>query len=153
MKQCYLCGSDKNHKRDGKVRDNPSLEILECESCGLVFLSQQTTSDEFYAQGNMHNQEEIYKLTQRNDLVNDTYIFNKARLDFVLSNLIGKDLLDFGSGYGGFLILAKQFAKSIMGVELEQQVKPIYEKHNIALTQNLSMLLDSQMSSGGGGAI
>ncbi len=50
----------------------------------------------------MHNQEEIDKLTQHNDLINDTYIFNKSRLDFVLSNLIGGDLLDFGSGYGGF---------------------------------------------------
>ncbi len=39
MKQCYLCGSEKNHKRDRKVRDNPNLDILECESCGLVFLS------------------------------------------------------------------------------------------------------------------
>ncbi|WP_156471887.1 hypothetical protein [Helicobacter himalayensis] len=30
-----------------------------------------------------------------------------------------------------------------MGVELEEQVKPIYEKHNIPLTQNLSLLTES----------
>ncbi len=30
-----------------------------------------------------------------------------------------------------------------MSVELEEQVKPIYEKHNIPLTQNLSLLIES----------
>ena len=61
--QCYLCGSKKYFRREGKVRDNPAIDILECESCGLVFLSEQHTSDVFYTQGGMHNQQKVYELT------------------------------------------------------------------------------------------
>ncbi len=142
--KCYLCGSTKYHQREGKVRDNPSIKILECEECGLVFLDNQNTSEEFYKQGNMHNQTEIYQLTGRTDFINDMYIFNKARLEFCLNFIINKDLLDFGSGYAGFLIQAKEFAKSVMGVELEEQVAPIYEQYNIPLSRSLSNI-------GGGG--
>ncbi|TKX29196.1 methyltransferase [Campylobacter sp. MIT 12-5580] len=135
--KCYLCGSANHHKREGKVRDNPNIEILECNECGLVFLDTQNTDEKFYAEGNMHNQAEIYKLTERTDFVNDMYLFNKARLDFLLDKIIGKNVLDFGSGYAGFLLQAQKFAKSITGVELEEQVKPIYEKHNIPLLRSL----------------
>lgn len=53
--KCYLCGGEKSHKREGKVRDNPNIAILECDECGLVFLDTQTTNDKFYARGNMYN--------------------------------------------------------------------------------------------------
>ena len=135
--QCYLCGSERYFRREGKVRDNPSIEILECESCGLVFLSEQSTSDEFYAQGGMHNQQQVYELTGRKDFINDMYKFNRSRLEFVLDSLIGKDIVDFGSGYGGFLIQAKPFAKSVLGIELESQVKPVYERYGIPLASSL----------------
>ncbi|WP_243832566.1 hypothetical protein [Campylobacter sp. US33a] len=136
--KCYLCGSESHHKREGKVRDNPNIEILECDECGLVFLDTQNTSEEFYVQGNMHNQEEIYKLAQRIDFINDMYSFNKSRMDFILNNAIGKDILDFGSGYAGFLMQIKPFAKSVAGIELEEQVQPIYKKHNIPLYRSIS---------------
>ncbi|WP_194145361.1 hypothetical protein [Helicobacter sp. MIT 05-5294] len=51
--QCYLCGSGKNHTREGKVRDNPSIKIFECDECGLVFLESQKTSEEFYKDNGM----------------------------------------------------------------------------------------------------
>ncbi len=136
--KCYLCASTKHHKREGKVRDNPSIQILECDECGLVFLDIQNTSEEFYKQGNMHNQTEVYQLTGRTDFINDMWSFNKARLDFCLNYIINKDILDFGSGYAGFLIQAKEFAKSVAGVELEEQVAPIYEQYNIPLIKNLA---------------
>ena len=37
--KCYLCGSEENTKADGKVRNDPSIEILRCDCCDLVFLS------------------------------------------------------------------------------------------------------------------
>ena len=39
--KCYLCGSENNHKREGKVRDDESINILECDECSLVFLDKQ----------------------------------------------------------------------------------------------------------------
>ncbi|MDR1490210.1 MAG: hypothetical protein LBS65_06985, partial [Desulfovibrio sp.] len=36
---CYLCGGTTYTVRPGKVRDNETLELYECLSCGLVSLS------------------------------------------------------------------------------------------------------------------
>jgi hypothetical protein len=38
---CSLCHSADIKPRKGSVRDNKSLRILECQNCGLVFLSSQ----------------------------------------------------------------------------------------------------------------
>ncbi len=54
MKQCYLCGGTEFNKRPGSVRDNPELEVLECASCGLVFLSSfDHIRDGFYENSEM----------------------------------------------------------------------------------------------------
>lgn len=55
----------------------------------------------------------------------------------MLNSIIGKDIIDFGSGYGGFLMQAKPFTKNILGIELDVNVKPIYEKNDIPLVHNL----------------
>lgn len=149
--RCYLCGSERYFKREGKVRDNPAIEILECQSCGLVFLSEQHTSDAYYESGSMHDQQKVYELAQRTDFINDMYKFNRSRLEFVLDSIIGKDIVDFGSGYGGFLIQAKPFAKSVLGIELESQVKPVYEHYGIPLASSLDQALNMSQTSLGGG--
>ena len=43
---CYLCGSSHATKRSGKVRDSDDIDILECDNCGLVYLSKQDCLDE-----------------------------------------------------------------------------------------------------------
>jgi SAM-dependent methyltransferase len=51
---CLLCQSTNHKKREGKVRDNPHLEIWECCECGLVFLSHVEHIDEtFYKKENL----------------------------------------------------------------------------------------------------
>ena len=37
--KCYLCGGAEFNRMSGSVRDNAELEVFECTSCGLVFLS------------------------------------------------------------------------------------------------------------------
>ena len=151
--KCYLCGSDKYHAREGKVRDNPSIKILECDECGLVFLEEQKTGEDFYKQNGMLGFD-FFKTANRDynpnsiqETINlfqkDRKIQQQRRFEFVRTMITGKDILDFGSGYAGFLIQAKEFAKSVMGVELEEQVAPIYEQYNIPLMRNLA-------NSGGG---
>lgn len=145
--KCYLCGSEKHFQREGKVRDNPNIKILECIECGLVFLDTQITGDEFYENNKMFF--DFFKYAKReynpnniqetiNAFQNERKIQTKKRLDFCLNYIIGKDILDFGSGYAGFLIQAKEFAKSVTGVELEEQVAPVYEQYNIPLMRNLA---------------
>ncbi|EAL5694368.1 hypothetical protein AJ878_01575 [Campylobacter jejuni] len=144
--KCYLCGSNNYHKREGKVRDNPNIEILECDECGLVFLDTRNIGEDFYKQNNMLNAD-FFKLTQRDsDSLKNQILFlerewglrAQLRLEFLKETIIGKDILDFGSGHCQFLSLAKEFAKSVTGIELEEQVEPIYKKHNIPLYRSIS---------------
>ena len=39
MRTCYICNHTEFKKRKGMVRDDPSLQILECTNCSLVALS------------------------------------------------------------------------------------------------------------------
>jgi len=60
QKSCYLCGEKKFKKRRGKVRDNPDLEVMECPSCGLIFLSSFShISKDFYESSKMHEGKKI----------------------------------------------------------------------------------------------
>lgn len=61
----------------------------------------------------------------------------KRRYEFVRNMIACKSVCDFGSGYGGFLTLAKEVADSVCGVELESQVASIYEKEQIPLYTNI----------------
>ena len=64
---CKLCGSKKNKKRKGSVRDKKDLKILECENCGLVFLSDQShINDNFYAESKMHKNLNFEKWKKKN---------------------------------------------------------------------------------------
>lgn len=151
--KCYLCGSSENHEREGKVRDNPDIKILECNECGLVFLDTKNIDEEFYKQDNMLDAN-FFKLTQRGDdtlqnqilfLEREWGLRAKLRVEFLKEALIGKDVLDFGSGHCQFLLLAKELAKSVSGIELENQVESIYKTNHIPLYRSINECL------GGGG--
>jgi len=56
--KCYLCSGVDFIYRQGSVRDNPDLKILECQNCGLVFLSSPLNIEEsFYKNSGMHGRE------------------------------------------------------------------------------------------------
>lgn len=136
--QCYLCGSNDYFQREGSVRDNPDIKILECNTCGLVFLNKQETNDGYYENGKMYRKE-IMSLV-------DTYNNDNLRRIKQMQDLLkNANVLDFGSGYGGFLILAKQYAKSVVGVEINKQVETIYKKNNILLYRNLEKIHDETL--------
>ncbi|MCV3336558.1 class I SAM-dependent methyltransferase [Campylobacter sp. RKI_CA19_01121] len=150
--KCYLCGNENISKRNGKVRDNNEIDILECEECGLVFLSKFCTNEKFYIDNKM-NDLSFFQHSKRIDFQNNgkqTLLNNyietlskdkeeaiKFRLKFVKEQIIAKNILDFGSGRAEFLILAKEYAKTVSGVEIEQQVEKIYENNNIKLYRDL----------------
>ena len=52
---CYLCGSKDCFRRPGRVRDNDTLDVLECCNCGLVYLSSfDHLHEDYYEQSGMH---------------------------------------------------------------------------------------------------
>ena len=117
---CYLCQSTDISQRKGQVRDAPSLRILECARCGLVYLENADhIHDAFYENSGMHGQEP----PPIGSWLADTDWDDQRRFEMVKSLLPNKRLLDFGCGAAGFLRKARGLAGAVAGVELERRVR------------------------------
>lgn len=130
---CYLCKSTSFSTRKGKVRDNANLQILECNECGLVSLSDDShVTKDFYTKSGMHGEELIsldawLKETEWDDL---------RRFEMLRKVLPNKKLLDFGCGAGGFLGLASSLVETATGIELENRVIN-YWQGKLNIVQNI----------------
>lgn len=125
---CYLCASDKFKYRDGEVRDKKELKILECLDCSLVYLSDFShVKDDFYEGSNMHLAFDLQKWNR------ETEADDKRRYEFTKKLIVNKDVLDFGSGNGGYLNHIKSSAKSIAAIELEKAISQQYKEYEIDL--------------------
>jgi len=132
---CYLCGSDKYKLRDGEVRDAKELKILECLDCSLVYLSDFShLKDGFYEESNMHNDFDLERWNKQ------TLVDDKRRYEFSKNLITNKDILDFGSGNGGYLRYASKSAKSVSALELEKAIEGHYKEHNIELYRDINNL-------------
>lgn len=132
---CYICGSEKFKVREGEVRDKRELQVLECLDCSLVYLSDFShVSEDFYEDSNMHADFNLQKWNK------DTDFDDKRRYEFTKNLITNKDVLDFGSGNGGYLNYAKASAKTVSALELEKAVVQQYEKYGIELYSDIDKL-------------
>ncbi|MDQ7060114.1 MAG: class I SAM-dependent methyltransferase [Sulfurimonas sp.] len=76
--------------------------------------------------------------------LNETLVDDKRRFEFVKEMIINKEIVDFGSGAGGYLIQAKEIAKSVIGIELDNKVISHYAKNNVPLTKDINTLEDAK---------
>ncbi len=132
---CYLCGSSDYKVRDGKVRDNDTLDVLECNNCGLVFLSNLGHIDESYYEDSSMSEGLDVK-----EWLNETCVDDERRFEFVKEMIINKDIIDFGSGAGGFLLKAKEVAKSVTAIELDNKIAEHYKQNNILRVTEINSL-------------
>lgn len=117
---CYLCGSASFSVRKGRVRDAPSLQILECSNCGLVSLSSlDHIQPGFYENSGMHGAAH----TPIETWLKETEWDDQRRFEMLKAELPNKKLLDFGCGAGGFVRKAQQLADTVAGIELEVRVR------------------------------
>lgn len=130
--KCMLCDSDEYKYRKGKVRDNDDLKIVECENCGLVYLdSFEHIDNHFYEESGIHDKIDFSKW-QKTTLIDD-----ERRFNFLKNRLSNKTVLDFGSGNGGFINLAKDVTQYACAVELENAVIPYYGERKIDLYKSI----------------
>lgn len=138
--ECYLCKSKSFSQRDGSVRDAKSLNILECDSCGLVFLSDfNHIDDSFYEESNMNI--DITNTIQQ--WIKETDEDDSRRFKFIKNSIINSSLLDFGSGAGGFLTKAKDVCVDVTGLELDKRVKEFYDENGIGYENSIEKLKEN----------
>ncbi len=121
---CYLCSSTQFRDRDGEVRDDPALKIVECLDCGLVSLSSlDHIQTGHYEAGGMHGDSVI----PLDSWLRETEADDGRRFDMLRSEIANRRVLDFGCGAAGFLLKAQSMAASVAGVEPETRVRKHWE--------------------------
>lgn len=121
---CYLCNHDSFSIRKGAVRDNPALQIFECNNCGLVSLSSlQHIQAGHYENSGMHGD----TLPSIESWLKDTEQDDRRRFEMLKVAMINRKVLDFGCGAAGFLNKSQALAAEVAGVELENRVHQYWE--------------------------
>ena len=117
---CYLCCNTEFSVREGVVRDNPSLQIIECTNCGLVSLSSlQHIQTGHYEESGMHGD----ALPSIESWLRDAEQDDLRRFDMLKSVIVNRKVLDFGCGAAGFVRKAQLLAAEVAGVEPERRVR------------------------------
>ena len=138
--KCYLCKSKNNFRRPGSVRDNKKLKILECNDCGLVYLSSTKHIKKLhYENSGLHNGEK----PNVNSWLELNRVDDVRRYNFLKKRVVNKKILDFGCGAGGFLELVSKRAKKANGIELEKAMQQSYIKRNLNVYTNYEQALRS----------
>jgi len=116
---CYLCNHPNFSVRNGSVRDDASLQIIECTNCGLVALSSvQHIQASHYEDSGMHGD----ALPSIESWLRDTEQDDQRRFEMLKPAMVNRKVLDFGCGAAGFLRKAQSLAAEVVGVELERRV-------------------------------
>lgn len=141
---CYLCGCTEQYLRQGRVRDKFELKILECASCGLVFLSSfDHIKSDFYETAEMHGT----TIVDGSTWIKDSDVDDERRYQNLKSILPNKKVLDFGCGAGGFLLKAQALASEVCGVELDRSLKGHFESNGLHVVDDI---VDIPMEDGNG---
>lgn len=123
-RRCYLCQSAAFRRVPGEVRDRPELGVLECASCGLVFLeSFDHIHDSYYEASGMHPEGDAPPVEQ---WLRESAADDRRRCEFLREAAAGRDLLDFGAGAGGFARLIRDYAANVAVVEPELRLANHY---------------------------
>jgi 2-polyprenyl-3-methyl-5-hydroxy-6-metoxy-1,4-benzoquinol methylase len=116
---CYLCNHADQRARKGVVRDDPSLEVVECANCGLVALSSGAHIQAgHYEKSGMHGD----VVPTISSWLHNTEQDDQRRFEMLKASLVNSKVLDFGCGAAGFLRKAQTLTAEVAGVELEGRV-------------------------------
>lgn len=139
IKKCYICGKNELKERDGKVRDSENLKVLQCSFCETITLSDFShIKDDCYENEKMYERDDIKDIE---GLLEQAKLDDDRRYDFFKDVLKGKDVLDFGSGAGGFLFRNKKNCKSLYGIELERRMRDYSLSNGIKCFRDLEELV------------
>jgi 2-polyprenyl-3-methyl-5-hydroxy-6-metoxy-1,4-benzoquinol methylase len=140
MNSCYLCNSKRYTLRDGSVRDDPEIKVLECEECGLVYLSSLNhIENDHYENSGMHDGE----TPDINTWLKETATDDERRYQFLKEKMVNSTVLDFGCGAGGFLDRAGKTASKVAGVELEAALQSSFNKRELSVYPSLQNAIDN----------
>ena len=116
-RKCYLCGDSDIVKIHAGTRGNKNIDVLRCQKCGLVFLSDfpKDVYGLYENSGMRKNQDQDIRRIRIAAELDDNRRFLMTK-----EKIANKAVLDFGCGAGGYLESAETVAQSVYGIELEK---------------------------------
>lgn len=111
---CPVCGNKGNMIHKG-TRDNPSVNVYQCDACGSKYLDRIIANDyeHGFMNGTIHMSDEEVRLRLEECEQDDSRRF--LRMKNICEK---KSVLDFGCGFGGFLSKVKDISSRCVGIEL-----------------------------------
>jgi SAM-dependent methyltransferase len=118
-----------------KTRDNPKLNVYRDSVSSVIFIDEFYVGDSEYFSGEYRKKTKITKKNVGRDYEDLTD--SERRFTSYRQFITGKDVCDFGCGAGNFLKLSRSVAKSVNGVELQQNFAD--ELNNIGIDCHSSL--------------
>ena len=115
---CFLCGSNQTKIIHKGTRDNPTIDVLKCNCCGLVRLSQVADNPNSYYENSGMREGDLETTLDEIRVV--AAVDDERRYEFVKRMAENKSVLDFGCGAGGVLHRLNKVSSRVYGVEIER---------------------------------
>ena len=128
--------------REGSVRDNPSIGLIECQNCQLVTHSTDLSQSVNYEIGTMHDWAEGYGDTLPGPATDVAR--RVASVRYLEKKYKFKSILDFGCGSGGMIKTLSTFYETL-GIEPDlearelaiQKGSKVYESAELAINDGV----------------
>ena len=118
-----------------KTRDNNNLSVYRDKLSKVIFIDDFYIGDDEYLSG---------EYRQELNVSYEDEVDSKRRYNSYLQFIAGKSIVDFGCGAGSFLRLAKNVAKSAIGVEIQKDFNAELNKNQIICYDDVSKIPDEQ---------
>lgn len=122
-----------------KTRDVNNLKVFRDRASKVIFIDNFYIGDEIYINGEWLKE---FNPSSVRDL--EDFSDNERRFNSYKQFLIGNSIVDFGCGMGSFLKQSKNLAKSVIGIELQQNYIDNLCKENIQCFKNVNEIEEEQ---------
>lgn len=120
------------------TRDVKNLMVYRDNISGVIFIDDYYVGSEVYKSGAYRG--ELKPLTQSTVKGFEDYADTDRRIKEYSQYIVGRSICDFGCGYGSFLKKASSTARSVHGVELQQDCLDQLNRDGITCVSDISKL-------------
>jgi len=144
LKELGLTSEDTRELYSTRTRDVDDLKVWRDTVSEVIYIDNFYIGDNTYKEGSYRPSQDDLDLVSRDY---DTAEDANRRLSQHRQFVVGKDVLDFGCGAGEFLKRAKPWAKSLLGVELQENYFAHLSDCGMEMSVTLKTIPDNSIDS------
>ena len=122
-----------------KTRDNNNLTVFRDNISKVIYIDDFYVGEEVYESGEYRKELNPLLVRDFEDVTDSERRFNSYK-----QFIVAKSIVDFGCGAGSFLKHSKNLAKSVTGIELQQNYNDDLNKENIKCFKDINEIENEQ---------